>query len=207
MEFIHRVPNLVSKQFCEDIIEQFEKSKLTGPGHTYVFEDGEIIKSSDSNSKVSTDISVYPGFIEAAEEKGEPEWREFVNYINSKLQIAINEYVEKFPMMHELQRFVLEGYNIQRYLPGEGFYTWHCENSGYKGGGDRVLAWMIYLNDVTDRGETEFYYQHHFERPEEGKLVIWPSDWTHLHRGITSPTQTKYILTGWFNHLERPETY
>ena len=46
----------------------------------------------------------------------------------------------------------------------------------------------------------QFLYQHHFEEPKEGKLVIWPSDWTHLHRGIPSLTQTKYILTGWFTH-------
>ena len=70
---------------------------------------------------------------------------------------------------------------------------------------DRVLVWMIYLNDVTDRGETEFYFQHHFERPEEGKLVIWPADWTYTHRGIASPTQTKYILTGWFTHYKEEQ--
>jgi hypothetical protein len=61
---------------------------------------------------------------------------------------------------------------------------------------------MIYLNTVKDRGETEFYYQHHFESAVEGKLVIWPSDWTHLHRGVPSPTETKYVLTGWFNHIK-----
>jgi hypothetical protein len=59
---------------------------------------------------------------------------------------------------------------------------------------------MVYLNTLTDRGETEFFYQNHFEEPKEGKLVIWPSDWTHLHRGVPSLTQTKYILTGWCSH-------
>ena len=37
------------------------------------------------------------------------------------------------------------------------------------------------------------------EKAEEGKILIWPSEWMHLHRGIPSPTQTKYILTGWFS--------
>jgi hypothetical protein len=90
-------------------------------------------------------------------------------------------------------------FNIQKYEPNEGFYGWHCERAGVKHS-DRLLVWMIYLNTVTDRGETEFFYQQHFEEPERGKLVIWPSDWTHLHRGVPSPTQTKYILTGWFTH-------
>ena len=61
---------------------------------------------------------------------------------------------------------------------------------------------MMYLNDVTDNGETEFLHQNLKIIPEKGKLVIWPSDWTHTHRGITSTTQEKYIITGWFNFCD-----
>jgi hypothetical protein len=60
---------------------------------------------------------------------------------------------------------------------------------------------MTYLNDVNDDGETEFYYQNLKIKPQKGKTVIWPADWTHTHRGITSPTQEKYIITGWFNFI------
>ena len=48
----------------------------------------------------------------------------------------------------------------------------------------------------------EMKLKQHFEKPEAGKLVMWPCDWTHLHRGITSPTETKYIITGWFSWVE-----
>jgi hypothetical protein len=92
-------------------------------------------------------------------------------------------------------------FNMQKYEPNEGFFGWHCERAGIKHS-DRLLVWMVYLNTLTDRGETEFFYQQHFERPERGKLVIWPSDWSHLHRGVPSPTETKYILTGWFTHIK-----
>jgi hypothetical protein len=94
-------------------------------------------------------------------------------------------------------------FNMQKYEPTEGFFGWHCERATIKYS-RRLLVWAIYLNTVTDRGETEFYYQHHFESAVEGKLIIWPSDWMYLHRGVPSPTQTKYILTGWFNQLDRP---
>ena len=46
---------------------------------------------------------------------------------------------------------------------------------------------MTYLNDVNDYGETEFYYQKLKIKPEKGKTVIWCADWTHTHRGISSP--------------------
>ena len=57
-------------------------------------------------------------------------------------------------------------------------------------------VWMIYLNDINDRGWTEFFYQQHYEIPKAGKIVCCLCDWTHTHRGIVSPTETKYILTG-----------
>jgi hypothetical protein len=200
MEFIHRIPNLLSKEFCNDIIEQFEKSNLKGPGHIHTLKDGDFSSSVESALKVSTDISIYPGFIEEAAEKGEPEWGEFVNYTNSKLKIAVDDYIEKFPMLDDCQRFVLEGYNIQRYLPGEGFFNWHCENPGYTNTGDRILAWMIYLNDL-EAGGTHFKSQNHTEKAEAGKFVIWPAFWTHFHKGQISETETKYIITGWYHHI------
>jgi len=29
---------------------------------------------------------------------------------------------------------------------------------------------------------------------------MWPSDFTHTHRGIISKTKEKYILTGWLGY-------
>ena len=31
--------------------------------------------------------------------------------------------------------------------------------------------------------------------------LIWGSDWTFTHRGITSKTETKYIATGWLDYI------
>ena len=60
---------------------------------------------------------------------------------------------------------------------------------------------MTYLNDVTDAGETEFYYQKIKVKPEKGLTLIWPSEWPWTHRGLTSKTQIKYIATGWFCYV------
>ena len=85
-------------------------------------------------------------------------------------------------------------------MPSEGYFVYHCENSGpEKDIVNRVLAWMIYLNDVTDGGHTEFLNQKKKYQPRTGDVLIWPAYFTHTHRGITSKSQTKYIATGWFN--------
>jgi hypothetical protein len=200
MDFIHRIPNLLSDDFCKDLIEKFENSKFKTKGVSYVNRNGVIERTDDDNSKVSTDISIYPKFVSVAEKEGEPDWFDFIEYINQKLQKGLDEYMIEHTALEHIQQFDLEGYNIQRYLPGEGFYNWHCENSGYTLGGDRVLAWMFYLNDVEDGG-TEFKSQNHTEKAEAGKFLIWPAYWTHTHRGQISNTKTKYIVTGWFHHI------
>ena len=57
---------------------------------------------------------------------------------------------------------------------------------------------MVYLNDVSDGG-TEFKLQNLTVEAKKGKVVFWPVDWTHTHRGQVSDTDTKYIATGWYS--------
>lgn len=200
MEHIHRVYDLVSKEFCNDVIDLFEKSSFKQKGASYIEKNGVVTKTNENNSKVSTDISIYADFPKDAEEVGESMWGEVVNYINYKLEKGVDSYMDAHPILERVQKFDIEAYNIQRYLPGEGFYNWHCENSGYKFGSNRIFAWMIYLNDLEDGG-TEFQAQKHTEKAEAGKFLIWPAGWTHVHRGEVSQTKTKYIITGWYEYV------
>jgi hypothetical protein len=66
----------------------------------------------------------------------------------------------------------------------------------------RALVFMTYLNDVTDGGETQWLYQGKEMKPKKGLTVLWPTDFTHTHRGIVSLTQSKTIATGWYNYLD-----
>ena len=66
---------------------------------------------------------------------------------------------------------------------------------------------MTYLNTVTDEGGTHFHYQNYTAKPVKGKTLIWPPDWTHMHQGVISPTQEKYIMTGWISHTEPTDVW
>ena len=60
------------------------------------------------------------------------------------------------------------------------------------------MAVLGYLNDVRGPGgETEFAHQEIKVTPQEGKLVLFPPFWTHLHRGVTLEHGVKYIATTW----------
>lgn len=121
-----------------------------------------------------------------------------------ELEKVIPAYIERFKFCNEYAPWAVIQYpNLQHYPPGGGYKVWHTERSRASGLiGSRHIAFMTYLNDVTDAGETEFFYQGIKVQPRKGLTLMWPADWTHTHRGIPSPTQDKYVLTGWFNFTE-----
>lgn len=121
-----------------------------------------------------------------------------------KIHTALAEYEKLYRYSHEtIEAFhVAEPWNIQKYEVGKHYSAWHCENNGDPKFRYRHLAFMTYLNDVNDGGETEFLYQNTKIRPEKGLTLIWPAYFTHTHMGHPSHTQVKYVTTGWFEFFD-----
>ena len=59
-----------------------------------------------------------------------------------------------------------------------------------------VFAWMTYLNNVEDGGKTNFKHYDIKIKPEIGKTLIWPAEWTHAHAGEVLNSGVKYVITG-----------
>ena len=124
------------------------------------------------------------------------------------LEEVIREYTKKYIEVNKGLEWVYSSwdldpwYNIQKYDPGGGFKNWHHEHGNFdeyptSDSCRRILAWMVYLNDVPDGG-THFLDQNETIEAKAGRLVIWPAYWTHTHKSQVSKTQTKYIATGWY---------
>jgi prolyl 4-hydroxylase len=121
-------------------------------------------------------------------------------YWETCLQPALVQYKMKHISLDSRNPFsITEMLKLQHYAPGEGYHVWHDERMGPPNH-LRLLAFMTYLNDVEEGGETEFMYQQIKVKPEKGLTLIWPVDWTHTHRGLVAPKEDKYIVTGWFNY-------
>jgi len=115
------------------------------------------------------------------------------------LQQCLNNYRDRYPHVDMNSLYdIVEPYNVQGYAPGGGFKQWHCEVSN-PNVMRRVLVFMTYLNDVPDGG-TEFYHQKVTCPAKKGLTIIWPSHWTHSHRGQVSKEHNKLIVTGWFSY-------
>jgi hypothetical protein len=183
---LYSQPNVFSKELCEQFINSFEQSQLKKDCDSRL-DDGTIHKK-------STDI-YFQNTIQSEWYINEKElWFSLMEELNQILNKKLNEYYDLYPELNGLPPIETRKFNMQKYNPGEGFARWHFENNN---GLQRILVWMIYLNDVDDGG-TEFKYQNHLEKAEQGKLLIWPAEWIFTHKGQISNTTTKYILTGWF---------
>ena len=53
------------------------------------------------------------------------------------------------------------------------------------------------MNDNFEGGETEFLYQNRREEAVEGDVLIFPSAYTHTHRGNPPMGNVKYLATSW----------
>ena len=119
------------------------------------------------------------------------------NYINQCLiDHVFTPYAAEFPYLASVKQWSSAVTILSKIEPDEGYHAFHCEDLTYDCQ-QRHLAWMIYLNDVEEGGETEFLYQCRRIKPKRGLGAIWPGQFTHLHRG-NPPMSTKYTLTGWF---------
>lgn len=171
------------KSICDGLIEYHKNSAIKFPGNT----------SNGINplEKISTDVIILPNNNDVIIDK----------YLK-ELNKVCDKYIEQYKFCNEYYPFCIhEPFNIQHYKPNEGYFEWHTERtSNMSPINNRHLVFMTYLNDVDDKGETEFYYQKLKVKPKKGLTLIWGADWTFTHKGITSPTQTKYIATGWYSY-------
>lgn len=174
----------IDLKLCDDIIEYHK----TFQHRAYIGTIGDTNNSFvDEQTKESLDLHINKNpFL-------------FSRY-NKELGKVVGLYQKKYKYVKNLQAFnnIQENTNIQYYKPGGGFKTWHCERTGYTTS-KRQLVFMTYLNDVP-KGGTEFYYFPELNlQAKKGLTIIWPSDWTHTHKGVISKTHEKYIVTGWFS--------
>lgn len=178
--FVYEAGERLPRDVCREAIERFEASAgEQRPGRI-----GQDALEAPA-VKRSTDLFI----------SGREDWKDIDGILARHLGAALGALAREFPFF-AANGFKDEGYNLQRSAPGD-FYHWHVD-SGPGAFTQRQLVAIWYLNDVPGPGgETEFALQGLAVRPAEGKLVLFPPFWTHIHRGVTVREGVKYIATTW----------
>jgi prolyl 4-hydroxylase len=166
-------------ELCDNLIDHYDNHPQKYVG---CFGDGKV----DKSKKDSHDISLLPDNPLT------------VQYYDRILEPSLKEYVNLYNRVSESDRWRIEtNPQLQHYAPGGGYHLWHSERDCMLNS-TRWLVYMTYLNDVEEGGETAFMYQGVKIKPERGLTLLWPTDWTHTHKGIVAPNENKYIITGWY---------
>ncbi len=117
------------------------------------------------------------------------------------------------PYLDQLIQYVFcyDKFTAQRYEQGVGgYHYWHSEifpQLPHNKPLHRVLAFLYYLNDVEEGGETEFHYQGIKTKPKKGTLVIFPAGFTHTHKGHVPLSDEKYVVTSWLMYNRAEQLY
>jgi hypothetical protein len=225
-DFIEIYPNALSKDFCQQFIQQFEQ-------HPQKFE-GRTGGGVDPTKKLSQDIYLnntpefYPALQTILQNCEQHLTRYLAKYffaMISGISLTVKHPQTGEPVVLTAENFNEVGQanlpalmrylfrlapiNAQKYEQGKGNYQyWHSEiypQAQHNNALHRVLLFLIYLNDVEEGGETEFYYQQRAIKPQAGTMVIAPCGFTHTHRGNIPLSNDKYVLTSWmmFNTADK----
>jgi hypothetical protein len=178
--YITEYPNALDEEFCNHLIEKFDKDPRKVDGVVGGGYNPKIKKSVDLH------ISTIGGY--------EKEDRVLFESLNPRLEKYLEEHWGS--ISHFAKDITDSGYQIQKTVPG-GFYSWHHDGMIQDHGTRlREVTYIWYLNTVTEGGETEFKTGERI-KPEAGKLLLFPAVWPYGHRGVTPISGDKYICTGW----------
>ena len=193
--FVELYVGALSPQQCAVAINDFNTLSKAGLSYKRQSNKTPVCKADQDD----TSVSIYEILLQQAGNSGV--------MITEAVNRCVLDYCEKY----EVGMFggwrggnsypiASEGAKIQKTEPGQGYHIWHCEkNSGRNN--NRVLSWILYLNDVEEGGETEFIHYSKRFRPMQGSLLVFPAHFTHVHRGNPPLSGTKYIATGWHQYI------
>jgi hypothetical protein len=163
----------IDESLCDDIIENFD---AMGNSATY-----DKLRGYNRLNQKHLDSDILEAYTEAIEN-------------------AFELYKKEYPWSNIMTTpwSFFPPFNLQKYNPGDAYNPMHIECGGPREGKiQRKFGFTTYLNDIEEGGETEFLLQGIKVKPKKGLTVIWPAGWTHPHRGIPAPNESKYIVTGW----------
>ena len=180
--------NIRNDDLCKQIINFFEENKI-------LQKKGQVGNRVKETTKKTTDIAISPNDLK------NDEFKCFNNYMD-ELHKCFIDYQHQWPFMKSMIKNIdIRTFNVQKYLKGDHFSAVHTERTNLQFS-DRVFAWMTYLNNVEDGGATNFSHYGISVKPEIGKTLIWPAEWTHAHNGGIVNSGKKYIITGWMNFTQ-----
>lgn len=181
-DFIIRYEKIFTRDECRNLIEKID-----------FLDENAMLFPQPKNNRAFQDQDAINIFVDDGVTL--PEASIISKQIFPKIQPCVDNYLERFPVLG-IRKFMIHDCKIKKIKCGAGFHTWHYEN-GDVSNSRRTFVVQIYLNDDFDGGETEFLYQNKREKASAGDVLVFPCQFTHVHRGNPPINGDKYLVTSW----------
>lgn len=174
--WLYEIDNLLTPEECDIVIKEAYNK---GFEQSTVYTNGSSVLADTRNSNTC--------------------WLDNNVNIANKISSVVNKLVD-YPLENQ------EALQVVKYPPG-GYFNLHHDATDYDGPlKDRIITFLIYLNDDFTGGETEFPQINKKIIPKKGKAVIfWTTDNNSnilpksLHAGVPVKSGTKYICNKWIH--------
>jgi hypothetical protein len=180
-DFISVYDDVLSLDECNSFIEYINQIE----GKSLLFKDQEGERSHKINQKA----------INFSQHYNLTAWTWIGDKFFPIIKDCVDDYLNTYSILLR-GKFLIYDVKAKKIPPGGGFHDWHYENTDSLSS-SRAFVVQLYLNTIEEGGETEFLYLNKRVSSKAGRLIIFPSGFTHTHRGNPPIQQTKYILTSW----------
>ena len=109
--------------------------------------------------------------------------------------LLVQKYIEKFPAITYTETlWGIGDWRFKHFPPGYSFNKWHSEHDYINP--TRIACILVYLSD--HNCGTEFLSNQKTIKSITGRAIMFPTSWTHTHRGQVCPdSKSRYIMSAY----------
>lgn len=189
-DYMECIPNFLPKDTCHGLIELFERAspiftEFVDYEHAPKFEQLNLHSDRLKTYFLGDEQSMIDGVI-----------KKVVDFSETNIR--------KSPIGNWLpEKFAYEEFRVKKYREDtDDQYGPHVDVNNLASA-KRFMAFLIYLNDDFEGGETVFHFGRGEEivRPSAGGLLLFPPTWMFPHSGKPVKKRPKYILSTYLNYI------
>jgi hypothetical protein len=180
---IHVQEGLLTGEQCADLIALWERSKSFDGN--MMRSDGTIVVNHTNKKAREFDVS------STAHE--DAEWAAAEVLLMSMLYKALGAYAADNPIIYTwVAPLHDDGFRMKRYVPdGTEHHAYHADAMPTN---RRLIAFLLYLSDVEEGGETVFLNHNLAVKPKCGRALMFPAAFSYVHAGKRPVSGTKYVV-------------
>ena len=186
---IYTINNSLDISFCNTLISIYNQKELENKIHFSKIGSDKIKLKIRNSSYINVNYDLPKIYYNILNQKLKEAFKQYLLHIKN-YNITLESFNNKHLKIMESHIY------FTKYNKNVGFYTFHNDFNIDVQNGYRFLTFIWYINDVPIGGETEFINGTKI-LPKQGKLLLFPSTWTYVHRGNIPISSDKYIIVGW----------